>query len=148
MDALLRITYDPKDMSDFINSENVCMICYDDIDENNGVKLFCNHKFHYYCVNDILNSTQCKKYCPYCRCKMSETIYINFKKIVLLPINWVEIMRTNNDLEVYIYGNTIYSKKNGIIRNCMTSIKPVKVLIEFEDGTNKLVDKKYIYVLK
>jgi hypothetical protein len=54
------------DNSNDLNTDNYCLICCDDFD-NNKTTLTCNHSFHYDCLKLSLKcSIKNKKECPYC----------------------------------------------------------------------------------
>lgn len=74
---------------------NQCCICLDDINENNKIKLKCNHEFHLNCI--LINN---KNSCPLCRQIIIDHDYC--------------LNNHNNNL--YFYTPTI--KKNGTCLIC------------------------------
>lgn len=53
--------------NDKIDENDICYICYD-INNNESVLLYCDHKFHHDCIIQNYNYTK-QKECPYCRYK-------------------------------------------------------------------------------
>ena len=88
-----------------------CVICYDNfIDDKDGCKLECNHKFHNHCINEWIKSS---KTCPVCRfnifkcenCYGTGIIYYQFTGVVIPLENRGNILNRNSTNGVFgIYG--------------------------------------------
>ena len=51
---------------------NECVICFEEISDNNMIKLSCNHSFHKNCIIELVKKRNRK--CPLCRNKITWTI--------------------------------------------------------------------------
>jgi hypothetical protein len=49
-----------------------CVICFEDIDDNNMIKLKCKHSFHKDCIVTLLRKRNRK--CPLCRNRITWTV--------------------------------------------------------------------------
>ena len=62
------IKFDDSQLNLDLDEENECLVCYDELTNENTVKLACGHKFHYDCIVDSYRmNTNHKQQCPYCR---------------------------------------------------------------------------------
>ena len=95
--------------NDFINQEYNCNICFDtNQQEQNTIKLSCNHTFHEKCLYDHIKEN-CKL-CSMCRKELSE----NEIQKLFLNIEWMINPLTKRRIK--IGGKThIYLQKNGLL---------------------------------
>jgi hypothetical protein len=50
-----------------IDMDKICLICHDEIKDDDLVKLKCSHKYHYKCIYMTYKSLGGRRECPYCR---------------------------------------------------------------------------------
>tara|TARA_B100000123_G_scaffold250113_1_gene208802 strand:- start:114 stop:626 length:513 start_codon:yes stop_codon:yes gene_type:complete len=63
------LIHSDKNVGEDIDFDNLCLICYDNLESNsNVVKLKCGHRYHYDCILQTYKTINGKKKCPYCRC--------------------------------------------------------------------------------
>lgn len=120
---------DDTDSSNETDYDNLCHICYENIDENQDTAILtCGHKFHYKCILLVFKSALQKsivssKQCPYCR---NNTGYLPLIPGIQ-PIKFIhEEYNPNGDMPIlYIPGKCKYILKRGPNsgHQCSSSIK-------------------------
>ena len=120
---------DDTDSSNETDYDNLCHICYENIETNQKIAtLSCGHKFHYKCIllvfkSALQKSVVASKQCPYCR---SITDYLPLIPGIL-PIKFIhkEYNAGGNMPIQFIPGNCKYILKRGPNsgHQCSCSIK-------------------------
>ena len=120
---------DDTDSSNETDYDNLCHICYENIDENQQIAtLSCGHKFHYKCIllvfkSALQKSVVASKQCPYCR---SNSDYLPLIPGIL-PIKFIhKEYNSSGDMPIqFIPGKCKYILKRGPNsgHQCSCSIK-------------------------
>ena len=81
-----------------IDLDKLCLICHDDIEEEDMVQLKCGHKYHYKCIYMTYKLLQggTKRECPYCR---GDGGYLELKK------GTIPQMGIHKEFKAYVEGN-------------------------------------------
>ncbi len=128
----------PAESEDDINYDNLCYICYDEINnDSEKVVLSCNHHYHYQCVLLVFKSNNGKKQCPYCR---SPSGYLPLKP-GMLPIKNIhaEYKKDKNVPINFIPGRCKHILKRGPKAGNQCSLK-----IKYDSGYCRIHHKKYL----
>ena len=80
-----------------LDLDKLCLICHDEIKEEDNIKLKCGHNYHYKCIfmtYKLLNSN--RRECPYCR---GDGGYLELKK------GTIPQMGIHKEFKAYVEGN-------------------------------------------
>ena len=130
-----------------MDNNDICSICYEELDNENSFKLECNHIYHTKCILNWFRNSHDN--CPLCNDKTIDTTNMNWG-VKLQTIEEIKKLGRRKKCP-----ETIKKKLNLIKKYNDDEKKAKKELADFKkenkeviDKLNKLRDKKYILARK